>query len=93
MNWTIPALLHYDIHLESQVSVVFPCTGHQRLQAQVKELDQQRRFTSQAAASGSECTSPSISLTSLDNSDDGDAEQAWIKYREMKVRQLPSNIP
>lgn len=67
------------------------CIVHQRLQAQVKELEQQRRFTSQPTASGSEYSaSPSISLTSLDNSavpvDEGDADQAWTKYKEMKVR-------
>lgn len=75
---------------------MFTCTVHQRLQAQVKELEQQRRFTAQQAASGSEY-SPSISLTSLDNSamsvDEGDADQAWTKYREMKVRQLAKQYP
>ena len=88
--------MHYCIiykHLESIFSIIFICTAHQRLQAQVKELEQQRRFTSQPAASGSEYSaSPSISLTSLDNSavpvDEGDVDQAWTKYKEMKVRQL-----
>ena len=68
----------------------------------MKELEHQRRSNShQSVATGSvvgvadsesrmHACSPSVSMTSMETSgEEGDVEQAWSKYREMKVNYRP----
>ena len=67
----------------------------QKLQIRVKEMEQLRRSNShQSAVAGvvgllavnPEPSSLSVSMTSVETGgEEGDAEQAWAKYREMKV--------
>lgn len=66
---------------------------HQKLQSRVKELELQHRSNSQQSfeVSDLECSNSSVSVGNLDTSlstagDDGDMEQGWVKYREMKVK-------
>lgn len=67
--------------------------AHQKLQVRVKELDLQHRSHSKQAieVSDLEYSSSSVSVGNLDTStssigEEGDTEQGWAKYREMKVK-------